>query len=112
MATTYTSQGELTGWPYAVSVVEASACVPGEKSNVSHGGPDGAKCAYLAYEITEQPTSRDPVYVCHDKENDSVTNDTARVVIDTVAGGDLAGCVVRLMFHFIEQASGGNRAAH
>jgi hypothetical protein len=112
MATTETAKGVQTQWPELISVVDLSTIDPADVLNVSHGGPTGAKVARVSHEVTTPATSKDLVGLRHTPASDSLANDTARIEVDTVAGGDLAGAVVRVYFHFIQQASGGNRAAN
>lgn len=106
MATT-SSPIAVSGHPYYVTEVQVSSITAGQDIDVSHGGPPGASVSKMEWEVIERPTSRHAVTVEHDKENDSTTNDTARVAIDTEVGGDLAGAVVLLRFTFFAQASGG-----
>lgn len=107
MAATVKTPEKLTNWPYSITAVQVSTIDPGVDLDVSHGGPTGVAPDFATWELVERPTTRDVVFVEFDRENDSTANDTARVSIDTVALGDLTGAVVRLVFHFISQGSGG-----
>lgn len=108
MATTTTGRGELFNWPMLVSRVDLTTINPGESLDVSHGGPSGAPVLFVTHEVYVEATSGDPVVsVEHIGASDSTANDTARIKVKTVAGGDLAGATVRLLFWFSDQASGG-----
>jgi hypothetical protein len=107
MATTQTNKGQILNWPLQVACVELSAILAGEPVDVTHSGPSGASVKWMTYEITEMPTSHDVLFVVHDKENDSTTNNTARVTVETQPGGDLTGAIVRCYFWFVDAASGG-----
>ena len=86
MATAQTAKGSVDwGAGHQTNAVDLSTIDPGLAVNVAHGGPTGM-LAYLAkWEITTLATTKDPVIVNHIKANDSTTNDTASIVVDTVA---------------------------
>ena len=108
MATTQTAKGTVDwGAGHLVNVAELSTIDPGLAVNVLHAGPTGMNVLKVEHEVVTQPTSKDPVSVSHVRANDSIVNDTCSIVVDTVAGGDLAGAVVRLYFKFQEAAAGG-----
>lgn len=104
---TVSSAVPLYNWPVLVHSVQVSAIVPDEDLDIAHGGPAGAKVGWMQWELIERPTTKDVVCVEYDSDNNSLVNDTARVAIGTTAAGDLTGAVVRLLFFFVEQASGG-----
>jgi hypothetical protein len=106
MATT-TAAIALSSQPYLVTTVQVSSITAGEDLNLSHGGPSGVRPSFVLWELVERPTSRHAVCVEVDRDNDNTTNNTARVAIDTEVGGDLAGAVVRFIFFFLSQATGG-----
>jgi hypothetical protein len=108
MATTAAVGVPLHNWPFTVMKVKLTTIEPGETVDVSHGGPTGCNVAWLQHEVVVEATSGDPVVsVEHIVASDSLSSDTARVRVKTVSGGDLTGCVVNLLFFFVEQASGG-----
>lgn len=110
MATTETIRRDSFRWGdgYLITAVDLSTITPDEPVDVEHGGPSGAEVAYMTYEVRTRATLGAPVIqVTHEAASDSTTNDTARVRVSTIAGGDLTGAVVRVLFHFAQMASGG-----
>lgn len=104
---TESHRGCVLAWPFVVTETELSAITPGADIDLEHNGPSGAKPFKVEHEVIERPTSRDAVSFEHDRENDSTTNDTVRVSVDTTPGGSLIGAVVLVRTFFVEQASGG-----
>ena len=107
MAATQTGRGVLQNVPETVTCVELSSIEPGVAVDVSHNGPSGANVYRVTHEVTTRANDRSPVDVSHLRASNSTSGNTARIVVDTVTLGDLTGAVVRLYFHFLEQASGG-----
>lgn len=107
MATVAKTAIVTRNWPELVTRVDLSTIDPGASLDISHGGPTGARVDTVDFEVITLATSQSPVFVSHILASDSLANDTARVVVDTESGGDLTGAIVRVYFHFVEQASGG-----
>lgn len=107
MAASVASAVNVTSFPWAVTTVEVSSAEPGVDLNISHGGPTGVQPSFMIWELVERPTDHSVVFVEADRENDNTSNNTSRVAIDTTPTGDLSGAVIRLVFFFVNQASGG-----
>lgn len=107
MAATVQAALGVSGVPFLVTEVQVSTIVPGVGLDIAHGGPSGVKPKIVVLETTTRAASRDPVTFVHDPSADNTTNNTARVYLDTVAGGDLTDAVVKLYFFFFAQATGG-----
>lgn len=91
----------------SVYVVDLTTIQPGAAIDVAHSGPSGAEVFKVDHEVVVRPTSNDPVVIRHIRASDVAASNTARVVVDTIPGGDLAGATVRLYLYFIAQGSGG-----
>jgi hypothetical protein len=112
MAATVSTGSLKVMWPFHITTVRVSTIDPRELLDIAHAGPSGAKCLWVDMTHVTAATSGDPVFMEHHAASDSTTNDTCRIVLDTLPGGDLAGAVIDVNFYFVEAASGGNRAAH
>lgn len=111
MATTATRQPQADiklSNGFLVTVVDLSTITPDEPVDASHGGPSGVAPVMVSYEVRTRATNGSPVVaVNHESASDSTSNNTARVRVSSIPGGDLSGAVVRVFFHFVAQASGG-----
>lgn len=110
MATTETIRRDASRWGdgWLVTAVDLSTILPDEPVDVEHAGPSGASCDYITYDVRTRATTGSPVVqVSHEAANDSTTNNTCRIRVSTLPGGDLTGAVVRVFFHFAAAAAGG-----
>lgn len=107
MAYTVNSYQILEGVPLPKTQVEVSGLVAGNAEDVAHYGPDGVRARSIQMEVLTRPTDGSDVRLWHDHDNDSLTNNTCRLVFSCEAGGSLTGAVVRLIFIFGAMASGG-----
>ena len=107
MAATVQAAVGVSGQPYLVTKVRVSTIDAGVPLDVAHGGPSGVKPNLVLMEVVTRADSRDVISLAHEVADDNTTNNTARVIPDTVAGGNLTGAVLDLYFVFFAQATGG-----
>jgi len=90
--------------PKPIAEIELSALFAGATETLAFpaGHPGSAVKAVSAHVITGA-TSGDPVFLTAWASDESNSQLTAR--LDTVAGGDLAGAVVKLRVEWLDQAA-------
>jgi len=93
--------------PFQVSRVRCSALVATLPEDITHGGPASVDPRFVRMEVVTPADSRDPVFMTHVQDDDLASGGTARIIFDTIPGGDLTGAVVDVWFHFVEHATGG-----
>jgi hypothetical protein len=63
----------------------------------------------VTYQVIQKADDNSPVFMVHDESAYDSTDgaNTIAIIFDTVAGGDLTGCEVKVYIEHLSQASGG-----
>ena len=108
MAATISSQENVTfGQQFLIRRIHCTSMTSDLLENIAHGGPAGAKVAFVHGLCTVSAIGNDPVSTEWIKASDSLVNDTVAVKFKVPAGGAILDAEVDLYVFFVEQASGG-----
>lgn len=70
-------------------------------------GPSGLAPSEVSFILEADATTKDPVFLRHDPDDDSTSANTISVMPDTIPGGDITGAEVRVTIKWRGVASGG-----
>jgi hypothetical protein len=107
MAATLANQRIKGNVPYVIEECYYTTLVAGATVIHAHVGPDGVAPSRVEMIPVVRPTSRDPVFMTWVEDDNDLTNDYIYLQFDTIPGGDLTGCEVKIIITWIAQASGG-----
>ena len=109
MAATKGSPVLLAYFPYVIEECKYTTLVAGATVTHTLRNQINVKPFKVDLQVDKRPATRDPVFLSVD-DSSYVNTDAANTIalqFDTIPGGDLTDCEVRVLIYHLAQASGG-----